>query len=219
MSQLAATPAYSVLVPVKPTATGKSRLRALGDRARSDLALAFAEDTVTAALACAWVDHVVIVTNDLEVGRRLAVVGATVVPDGGHGDLNAGLTQAAADLHRRNGTARTAALCADLPALRAEELDAALSRASNDAMSFLADTDGVGTTLVTAPDLERFRPMFGPGSRAAHLGASTAEVSGDLPSVRRDVDTPDHLAAALALGVGPRTRQAVRRLGLAALPS
>jgi 2-phospho-L-lactate guanylyltransferase len=73
-------------------------------------------------------------------------------------------------------------------------------------MGFVADADGVGTTVVTAPDLDTFRPCFGHGSRAEHLavGASEIDLEG-VPSLRRDVDTPADLADVLRLGIGPRT--------------
>lgn len=212
-------PRYAVLVPVKPTSRGKSRLRALGERARCDLALAFAQDTVAAALACPRVDHVVVVTDDLDVGRHLAALGATVVADSEQDDLNVSLVHAAADLHHKHPKASIGALCADLPALRPGELDAALGGASREYMSFVSDADRIGTTVVTAPDVERFRPTFGLRSRDAHLSAGAVEVAGELPSVRRDVDTPDHLVTAMALGVGARTRETVLRLGLASLAS
>jgi 2-phospho-L-lactate guanylyltransferase len=103
---------------------------------------------------------------------------------------------------------RVAALCADLPSLRADELTAALSAAPDDAMGFVADADGVGTTLVVAPDLPSFRPCFGPDSRAVHDDVGAAEIVLDgLESLRRDVDTPADLAAALRLGIGPHTSQ------------
>src|SRR6478735_7014513 len=45
---------WSLVVPLKPLARAKSRLgRAAGELARPRLALAFAQDTVVAALSCA----------------------------------------------------------------------------------------------------------------------------------------------------------------------
>jgi 2-phospho-L-lactate guanylyltransferase len=81
-----------------------------------------------------------------------------------------------------------------------------LDAAPEDHLGFVADADAVGTTVVTAPDLDRFRPRFGHGSRAEHLEAGAHEIDlAGVESVRRDVDTPDDLAAALRLGIGPRT--------------
>lgn len=197
---------FGVVVPVKAPAVAKSRLGGLGDEVRRALAAAFAADTVEAALASDRVACVLVVTDDHVLARELASCGAEVIPDGATDDLNASLVQAAAELVRRHPGLRIAALCADLPALRAAELTRALDAAPVDTMGFVPDADGVGTTVVTAPDLDSFRPCFGHASRAEHLDASAEEIDlRGLASLRRDVDTPADLAAVLRLGIGPRT--------------
>jgi 2-phospho-L-lactate guanylyltransferase len=206
---------FAVLVPVKPPAFAKSRLRDLGDQARRDLATAFAVDTVSAAVACPVVDRVLVVTDDHELARGLADLGVEVLPDGTSDDLNGTLRLAAAEMARRRPDLHLVALCADLPALRPDELTLALSAAQGSGMAFVADADGVGTTAVVAADLDAFRPAFGPGSRQRHLDAGAREVEGvDVPSLRRDVDDRDSLAEAVRLGVGPRTSFVVTRLGI-----
>lgn len=214
-STSSSTQRYAVLVPVKPPAFAKSRLSDLGDEARRDLATAFAVDTVTAAVACPSVDRVLVVTDDHELARGLAELGVEVIPDGTTDDLNGTLMLAAAEMHRRHPGLRLVALCADLPALRPEELATALDASDPDAMSFVADQQGLGTTAVVAPTLETFRPAFGPGSRQRHLDAGAHEVDGvDVPSLRRDVDDRDDLAEAMRLGVGRRTSLVATLLGL-----
>ncbi|MGN6129523.1 MAG: 2-phospho-L-lactate guanylyltransferase [Nocardioidaceae bacterium] len=206
MSRFESSPRYGVVVPVKPPAVAKSRLSPLGDPARAELAAAFAMDTVSAALDCPVVARVLAVTDDFRLADALREVGAEVMPDGVSDDLNGTLAQAAAELVRRDPQLVVAALCADLPALRPEELGRALAAAPTDAMAFVADAEGSGTTLVTAPDLAAFDPRFGPGSAQAHRSAGAREIEvADVPSLRRDVDTPADLEVALGLGVGPRT--------------
>ncbi len=206
---------FAVLVPVKPPAFAKSRLRDLGDQARRDLATAFAVDTVSAAVACPVVDRVLVVTDDHELARGLADLGVEVLPDGTTDDLNGTLRLAAAEMARRRPDLHLVALCADLPALRPDELTLALAAAQGPGMAFVADADGVGTTAVVAAELDAFRPAFGPGSRQRHLDAGAREVEGiDVPSLRRDVDDRDSLAEAVRLGVGPRTSFVVTRLGI-----
>jgi 2-phospho-L-lactate guanylyltransferase len=208
---------FAVLVPVKPPAFAKSRLRDLGDQARRDLATAFAVDTVTAAAACPVVAAVLVVTDDHELARGLADLGVEVIPDGTTDDLNVTLRLAAAEMARRRPELHLVALCADLPALRPDELTAALSAAHGTGMAFVADADGVGTTAVIAPDLDSFSPAFGTGSRQRHLDAGAHEVDGiDVPSLRRDVDDREALTEAVRLGVGPHTSMVVTTLGLAA---
>jgi 2-phospho-L-lactate guanylyltransferase len=196
---------YAVLVPVKPPAVGKSRLGCLGDASRRDLAAAFAADAVSAVLACDRVARVLVVTDDHQLAQAMSDLGAEVLPDGA-ADLNGTLLQAAAEMHRRDPGLRLAAVCADLPALRPEELTAALDASHATEMSFVADQERTGTTVVVAPDVQTFRPSFGPGSRRQHLEAGAHEIEApDVPTVRRDVDDPAELADALALGVGPHT--------------
>jgi 2-phospho-L-lactate guanylyltransferase len=206
MSSSAQPPRYGVVVPVKPPDVAKSRLLALGDEARRQLVVAFAADTVTAAMESSLVDVVLVVTDDFRLARGLCDLGADVLPDGTSDDLNGSLVQAAAELNRRRPDIRIAALCADLPALRPEELTRALATAPDDRPAFVADAQGAGTTTLVAPTLEVFTPRFGPGSRSAHLSVGAHEIDLDgIATLRRDVDTPADLAEAVALGVGPRT--------------
>lgn len=195
--------AYVVLVPVKPPARGKSRLGPAGGR-RRELAAAFALDTVAACLAADTVAEVLAVTDDARFARELADAGCAVLPDGATDDLNASLRAAAAEAHRRWPLLRPAVVCADLPALRAEDLDRALGSALSHPAAFVGDAHGPGTTLYTA-DHARFAPRFGPGSRAAHLDDGATELTDPLPSLRQDVDDVDDLERATALGLGPRT--------------
>ncbi|MEO7422450.1 MAG: 2-phospho-L-lactate guanylyltransferase [Ornithinibacter sp.] len=206
--------AYAVLVPVKPPAIGKSRLGDLGDGPRRDLAHAFAADTVSAVLSCDLVARVLVVTDDHLLARALSELGADVIPDGTT-DLNGTLAQAAAEMHRRDPLLRLAAVCADLPALRPDELASALRASDPGRMSFVADQERVGTTAVFAPTIASFRPAFGSGSRREHLEAGAHEIDGvDVPTLRRDVDDPDDLSEALSLGVGRRTTQVAEALRL-----
>jgi 2-phospho-L-lactate guanylyltransferase len=197
---------YGVLVPVKPPPVAKSRLAPLGDQVRTELAAAFALDTVAAVLKSTAVGCVLAVTDDHVLAAALGELGAMVIPDGVTDDLNGSLVLAAAELARRFPDLRPAVVCADLPALRPAELSRALAAAGENAMSFVADADGRGTTVVAAADLGSFRPRFGAGSARNHRADGAWEITlPDVPSLRRDVDTPDDLEAAQQLGVGPRT--------------
>lgn len=211
------TARFVVVVPVKPPAFGKSRLGGLGglpDEHRRSLAAAFALDTAAACLAARSVAHVLAATDDAGFSARLTALGCAAVPDGDTNDLNSALVQAVSEARRRWPDLEPVALCADLPALRPDDLDAALDALVPGGPSFVADADGVGTTLYTAP-YDAFDPHFGGGSRAAHLAAGALEVPGALPSLRRDVDDVDDLRAAAALGLGPATAPLVQELGLA----
>jgi len=198
--------AWSVLMPVKVLSQAKSRLAALAGERRGELALALACDTVTAVLACAEVARVIVITDDQVAGTALAELGALVVPDEPGDGLNAALRHGAAYASSRWPGDGTAALSADLAALRDEEIGRALNAASTWPTAFVADAPGDGTTLYTAAPGMPFRPAFGLGSRARHAagGAVELDLSG-VPGLRRDVDTPDDLRGAAALGLGPRS--------------
>ncbi|HTW17928.1 MAG TPA: 2-phospho-L-lactate guanylyltransferase [Nocardioides sp.] len=194
---------FALLVPVKPPARGKSRLLGLPDDVRRDLAAAFALDTVAAGMASAYVGAVLVATDDAAFSVRFATLGCPAIPDGVTGDLNASLRQAAAEARRRWPDLQPVALCADLPALRSADLDAALAQVGEEP-AYVPDAAGTGTTLYTA-EWDRFEPRFGPGSRDAHDERAFA-VGLDATTLRCDVDDLDDLRTAVALGVGPRTR-------------
>ena len=227
---------WTVLLPVKVLARAKSRLAVLAGDRRRELALALASDTVAAVLACPEVARVVVVTSDPVAGPLLAALGAVVVPDapadrpagrgsrgtldgadvtGALGDLgvqdllNAALRHGAAVAARRWPGTGLAALTADLPAVSPAELAGALRDAASSPgpAVFVPDAAGVGTTLYAVRPGGEFRPLFGGASRARHAAAGAAELDLDvMTGLRRDVDTPDDLREALALGVGPFTR-------------
>ena len=202
------SPAFVVLLPVKPPARGKSRLDVDPVRRRR-LAAAFALDTARACLSAGSVVAVLAVTDDARFAADLRAAGCETIPDGVAEDLNESLRLAAAEAARRWPAAIPVALCADLPALSSADLDAALtSAAETTGAAFVADHDGVGTTLYTAP-YDAFSPSFGHGSRAAHLGAGAIEIAGTLLTLRQDVDDSAALAAAERLGLGAQTRLAL----------
>jgi 2-phospho-L-lactate guanylyltransferase len=196
-----------VVVPLKPLALAKSRLARAAGAVRPALALAFALDTVAAALACSEVADVTVVTDDPTAGAELAGLGAFVVADVPGAGLNAALRYGAEQVRARLPAAAVAALNGDLPALRPAEL-ALVLRAAADARRrvFLADAAGIGTTLLAAPRSTLLLPAFGGPSRARHLASGAQEILlRTVPSVRQDVDTGEDLRAAVSLGVGART--------------
>lgn len=205
-------PRFAVLLPVKPPSQGKSRLVGLPDGARHRLAAAFALDTAAACRSAHLVGAVLAVTDDASFSRQLVELGCAAIPDGVAGDLNATLVQAAAEAARRWPDLTPVALCGDLPALQAADLDAALAAVPAGSPAYVADASGLGTTLYTA-SLAAFAPRFGVASRAMHDAAGAVPVDGELASLRHDVDDLDDLRAAAAIGLGPRTAAVTAELG------
>jgi 2-phospho-L-lactate guanylyltransferase len=195
------TAGWTVVIPVKPAVSAKSRL-GLGP----ELARALALDTVAAVVACAAVARVIVVTADS--GFR---------PPGAEFVLEA--SPAGIDAAIRTGAALAtgeplAALLSDLPSLRSEDLAFALAlaahRAPHHPRAFVADRESTGTTLVTAAPGFPLLTAFGPGSASAHcaLGLLQLELPADS-TLTADVDTVTQLDRARALGLGPATTAAL----------
>ncbi|MDQ6651065.1 MAG: 2-phospho-L-lactate guanylyltransferase [Actinomycetota bacterium] len=203
---------WSVVIPVKLLSLAKSRLAGASavaagtGSARADLALAMAADTVEAALGTASVRLVVVVTDDARASRALGALGAMVVTDAPAAGLNAALAHGASVAAVRAPNCGVAALAGDLPALRSDELGAALAAAAQFPRALVSDNAGSGTTLLTARPGVPLDPAYGESSRAAHEAAGVRALALDgLPGLRSDVDTGCDLSAAGELGVGRHT--------------
>ena len=214
------TSTWTVVIPVRGAPGAKSRLSpAVGDDARAVLARAFALDTITAALGAGSVGRVLVIGDDASLAGAAEFVpepepepepapGGGAAPRGLPAAIRHGIAHARAD-----APVAVAVLLGDLPALRPEELDAALGAAARHPLAFVRDADGTGTTLATAAAGVAFEPRFGAGSAARHTAAGFAELAAsDLPGLTRDVDTVDGLETVLHHGVGDHTAEAVARL-------
>lgn len=198
---------FRVVIPVKDLARAKTRLELTGPTRRS-LALAFATDTIRAALSSVAVDEVVVLTRDRLVSRRAASLGATVLrPPRGRG-LNPELEWALSGLGRTGGPP-AAVLMADLPALRPWELDAVLAAGREAGGPFcVEDRSSGGTTLLGGP-VDRVLPCFGGRSAARHRVGGAVGLGEHAPGLRCDVDDLEGLSVAVGLGVNPATRDAL----------
>jgi 2-phospho-L-lactate guanylyltransferase len=213
------TDGWVVVVPVKDTSHAKSRLAApypgaegIDPEGRQRLAIAFALDTVDAALSAAGVAHVVAVTGDSTCATAIRALGADVMRDPGGGlnpAIEAGIV--AAGLHYPGSP--VAVLTADLPSLRAEDLAEALRLACAVSFALVPDLNGTGTTLITALTGTELAPRFGTGSAVAHRKLGHIDLGGAVAErLRRDVDTLDDLAAACGLGLGHRSHAALHKV-------
>lgn len=197
---------WTVVLPVKALAVAKSRMG--GDpAARAALALAMARDVAVAAAGCPSVTGVLVVTDDPLAADKVRA--DWVEPDVPAAGLSAAVAHGASAAVSRRPGAGVAVLAADLPALTAAALDAVLDRLDAP-RGVVADTAGTGTVLLAAVPGTALAPAYeGPSYQAHRAGGATDLTPYAAPGVRRDVDTVADLAAALALGVGPATRDAV----------
>lgn len=206
---------WTVIIPVKSLPQAKTRLASsLTDAALHEtLVRAIRADTIAAAQDADGVARILVVLDTVD-----ALDGATdahlhedvpqtcelmVQVEPG---LNASLREAADHAAARWPGDGIAALVGDLPALQPHELGSALAAAASTPTAFVADADGVGTTLLTALPGAAFAPEFGAESAVRH--ARVAAPVAAAPGLRQDVDTEADLRRAVDLGVGPRTRAA-----------
>ncbi|MGH3865315.1 MAG: 2-phospho-L-lactate guanylyltransferase [Pseudonocardiaceae bacterium] len=208
-----------LLIPVKPLARAKTRLRGAADggagcpEAHARLVLALARDTLAAAAGAAVVRRRVTICSDEQVCIALAGDGVQVIPDEPATGLNPALRYGEALLRTADPTTTVGVLPADLPALRPDELDRAVRHGlATGGRAFCTDRMGTGTTLLLAPPGQPLEPRFGVGSAAAHRDSGARELSGFWPGLRCDVDTAADLAIARELGLGQFTRTALSTL-------
>ncbi len=200
-----------VLVPVRGLEVAKSRLgEALDAEERRALVERLLGRTLAAAAATAGVIRVAVVSPDPEALALAAGLGAAAVRQAGEG-LNEGLAVGRA-WAEASGADTLLVVPADLPAVDGARLAAvvgagrvaAVAHPAGPVVVLVSDRAGEGTNvlLLAPPDAIDFR--FGPGSRAAHAAAAAAAgaayVELDGPLVL-DLDTPDDLLAAEALGL------------------
>lgn len=205
----------ALVMAVKRLTAAKTRLApVLSATARGDVVLAMLVDTITAALAVPVLRSVLVVTPDevaATAARRLgAEVLADPTPDGHPDPLNNALTAAEAVV--RTKSSNVVVLQGDLPALKTSELREAIEGARTYPRSFVADRQGTGTAALFAFGVA-LDPRFGAGSAQRHRQSGAVELTGAWPGLRSDIDTPEDLAAARALGIGPATAQAIARAG------
>ncbi|GAB3728329.1 2-phospho-L-lactate guanylyltransferase [Amycolatopsis oliviviridis] len=193
-----------LIVPMKRPAEGKSRLRGavVPDR-HAELVLALAYDTLSAATSADGIRRVLVVAADPASVAELTELGAEIVTEPSRGGLNAALRFGEELLRRDRPSGLVGALQADLPALRTEDLTAALAEAAG-RRAFVADRQGTGTTLLLA-GTRPLEPRFGEGSARAHTASGATPLTIAAESLRADVDTADDLAHVRTLGVGKRS--------------
>ena len=204
------------LIPVKDLPQAKARLApVLDDAGRRELVLAMLRDVLGAALSCAAIDGVAVVSRDETVLAIAGDAGAEGLAEAG--GLNEALESASRRLAER-GASRILVLAADLPLARAESIASLLEGGD---VAIAPSYDGGTNALACAPGTFAF--AFGPDSAARHLSAAAAAGlrAGriDLPSLALDIDTPqdlERLRGEIERGadVGAHARAALERLGL-----
>ncbi|WP_419789257.1 2-phospho-L-lactate guanylyltransferase [Prescottella equi] len=196
-------------MPIRSLATAKSRLRTRSEVMRSQLALAFFADTITALEHSIEVDRIVVVSRDAMV-QALARTRCDVVSDSETG-LPAAVDLGIERLRRVYHSGPVAVVLPDLPFATADAFDVLLSSARKYRQAFLADSSGTGSTCVTAASTEAMVHHFGPNSATVHTEAGCAALSVPVPGLRSDVDFLHDLRNRHSLRIGAHTDKVLNR--------
>ncbi len=189
------------MIPVKPIDRALGRLApVLRPVERRELQAAMLADLLDACRDSAAIAHTFVVTSDVVAAGLSRAAGATVlidhIPPRGMNPAVA-LGQAAAEDRLFD---RALILTADLPLVRAADLDTVLAAlpAARGAV-LVPSRDGTGTNALALSPPFGIATRLGPNSRTAHetalMAAGLVLREVEIPSLGLDVDTPDDLAA------------------------
>lgn len=207
---------WDVVIPLKPTARGKSRLGLQAEQ-RQALALAFLLDVLDAVTPAEQVAAVTVVCGVSDAHRLPP--GVRIRSDDSSG-LNDVLAAATAPEHLESPFALI--MMSDLPCTTTASIDMLIAAmepvivAGGPAtQAFLSDQPGVGTTALGGR-AGALQPRFGKRSRAAHRFDGAVEITDPVfARLRRDVDSLPELVDAVRLGVGAHTQRVWAELDLA----
>jgi len=203
-----------VIVAVKRLAAAKTRLAPTFSAAsRENIVLGMLVDTLSAAAGVRSVGLITVVTPDDVAAAAAIELGVDVLadptPDGHPDPLNNAI--AAAEQVVSQSISNIVVLQGDLPALRTRELSEAIAEARRHHRSFVADRLGTGTAALCAFGVP-LDSHFGLNSAALHRNSGATQLNGEWPGLRCDIDTPEDLATARGLGIGPATTRAIEGL-------
>lgn len=207
-----------ILIPVKDLSTAKQRLAAVLDQpARTELAQAMLRDV--AAEIAAWPRRppCALVSGDPLAAQLAKQYDFELIPD----RLNPGETEAiemATSLCVARGIGYALVIPADIPLIKAGELEQILVHAPAIGSVLAAAADGRGTNAAFRRPADLFPLRFGNDSFKPHLAAARATgkpcVVLQLPSLAIDVDNPSDLQQLLAQPGETHTQRLLRRWNL-----
>lgn len=207
----------AALIPVKSLRESKSRLAAvLSPEQRQQLTIAMLSDVVGAALA-AGLGPVLVISRDTDVLRGATAAGARgMVEPPGIDTLNGAIEYGLKTL-LRHGENHVLVILGDVPSASAADLRVA-DRLLRQAEVVVIPADDGGTNVLGLRLPSTVRVAFGRDSAARHYELATfAEadlISEALPSLRRDIDSPEGLEWFLNHGPEGWTMALLRTLAL-----
>ena len=196
--------AWTAVIPVKPWALAKVRLSVSNER-RAELARAFSLDVLRCAVDTPEVGQVIVVTVESELQARARTLGAVILNDRpllSSDPLNDAVRLGRSWTLINRPSEPIVVIPGDLPSLTTGALSGALDAMSGFETAFIADGEGLGTTLLSAATPGLLRPFYGAGSCRLHCESGCHPVVDVDPRVRRDVDTVFDFSRARELGLG-----------------
>jgi 2-phospho-L-lactate guanylyltransferase len=206
--QQAAHP-WTAIIPVRSLTDGKSRLEHPAIAAHT-LIEAFVTDVVNACLDCPQIRRTVLVSPDPSAASLTDSLGCEFLAEPAVTGINEAIVATRSALASAEPVI---AILGDTPCLTGSVLTAVLQRAEGQALSFVPDAAGTGSTMWCSTD-PTAGPHFGHHSRARHREDGAIELGPKQQSpellalwarARRDVDTDVDLWDACRLGTGPAT--------------
>jgi 2-phospho-L-lactate/phosphoenolpyruvate guanylyltransferase len=212
------------IIPVKEFDGAKDRLSDfLSPPQRRVLAETMLTDVMDAVVGSRRLAGIVMVTLDPHATAFAKRIGARIVTEGAR-DGHTGSVNAGRRILAREGRSGMITMPGDIPATRAEEIDAVLA-AHLAAPSFTISPahDDLGSNAVVCSPPESVPLRFGDNSYFPHLDAARRQGFEPTiirqPGIAMDIDHPVDLATFLRLpqSAGTRTRTLLEELGVPAL--
>jgi 2-phospho-L-lactate guanylyltransferase len=209
----------ALLIPVKDPANAKTRLaELLSAEERRVLAWAMFEDVSNAVREARQPDCVVMVTSYEPAIERARQFGWDVLIEESQVSESASVDWASRVLAQR-GVDTVMRLPADLPLVRADDIDSVLSTKLDSPGALLVPSrEGTGTNAIIRTPPALFPSRFGPNSLALHKReAATAGVECVIVNNSRialDIDDPRDVELLLEFGRGTRAFDLLGEIGI-----
>jgi 2-phospho-L-lactate/phosphoenolpyruvate guanylyltransferase len=208
-----------ILVPIKNTSAAKQRLASVLDQpSRTRLAQAMLHDVLSALHDWQGRPGVALVTSDpfaLELAREYQF---EVIPDPDNPG-ETGAIEIATRVCVERGEDSTLVIPADVPLIKAWELEEVLKRAPAEGSVLVPAGDGRGTNAAFRRPANLFPLRFGNDSFKPHHVAAQATgkpcIVLNLPGIAVDVDNPKDLQQLISLPGKTRAQRLVREWNVA----
>jgi len=207
----------ALLIPLKDPTNAKSRLsRLLDPDERRNLAWVMFEDVCRAVAKATVPDRVFVVSSYVRALDFANNLGWGIIEERHQRSESASVDEASRILSER-GYLKIMRLPADVPLVRAEDVDAVLATALESPCALLVPSrDGSGTNAIIRTPPTVFPSRFGPGSLALHkteaFRAGAACLVVENQRIALDIDQPEDLDVLMREGPNTRTYQFIKSL-------